>query len=344
MLTSVALGQSGSTVSASGDIVASKFIIPAAWRQRSFALLPRQVTHNSERDKRPRPRLQGSYTGYIENAIVGNQIRFRFDAGFDIQNPDRAEFFYAKCGCYRSAKPPAYDPNAPGPGPGIALKLNSQELHLNLEYAPFQRLSFFADVPERSIEFTSVTGGALNNASGFGDFQAGLKFAFVATPQTYVTFQMGAFMPTGNALRGLGTNHYSIEPMLLFNQRLSDHVTLAGQFGDWHPIGGSAGVASPNGFAGDILIYGIGAGYDFATVSESHITPVLEFVGWSVRGGFATTAANPVLASGTNIVNGKLGFRYSFHSHNSIYAGFGEAFTNAHWYKEILRLEYRYAF
>ena len=60
--------------------------------------------------------------GYIDDALIGSQIRLRFEAGFDDKTPDLAEFFYAKCGCYnqlQSADPPAYDAKAPGPGPGI---------------------------------------------------------------------------------------------------------------------------------------------------------------------------------------------------------------------------------
>lgn len=67
------------------------------------------------------PRRRPSMVGYIENADIGNKVRMRFDAGMGIKAPDRAEFFYAKCGCYRSlpAKDAAFDPDAPGPGPGV---------------------------------------------------------------------------------------------------------------------------------------------------------------------------------------------------------------------------------
>jgi hypothetical protein len=323
-------------------------VFSATWQLQPVSALPKQMQEATKQHAKPRPRMQGSYTGYIDNAVVGTQIRVRFDADFSIQNPDRAEFFYGKCGCYEAlpSNSSAYDPYAPGPGPGIAARIRAQEVRLNVEYAPVQRLSFFADVPERSVQYTSVLSGQISSATGVGDFETGFKFALIASPRTYVTFELGAFMPTGDASRGLGTNHFSIQPMLLFNHRLSDRVTIAGQFGDWHPIGGSAGVptASPNGFAGDVLVYGLGSSYDFIPGSESHIAPVVEFVGWSVRGGFATSINGPVSASGTNIVNGKFGLRYSFQGHHSIYAGYGEALTNAHWYKELVRLEYRYVF
>src|SRR5689334_1861017 len=41
-----------------------------------------------------------SMAGYIEDATVGSGFSIRFDSGWDMNSPDRAEFFYAKCGCY----------------------------------------------------------------------------------------------------------------------------------------------------------------------------------------------------------------------------------------------------
>ena len=54
--------------------------------------------------------------GYIDDSSISNKFRVRFDSGTDIEGADRAEFFYAKCGCYRDLPPtnPAYDPDAPG--------------------------------------------------------------------------------------------------------------------------------------------------------------------------------------------------------------------------------------
>ena len=41
-----------------------------------------------------------SNVGYIDDAIVQTRLRLRFDAAYDNNRPDRAEFFYAKCGCF----------------------------------------------------------------------------------------------------------------------------------------------------------------------------------------------------------------------------------------------------
>src|SRR5262245_1390512 len=102
-----------------------------------------------------RPRLADSATGYIDNAIIGQQIRIRFDAGYDINSPDRAEFFYAKCGCFRFLSPnnPNFDPNAPGPGstPTQAeTNLNYQEYTFDGEFMVHNRVSVFGEFPIRS--------------------------------------------------------------------------------------------------------------------------------------------------------------------------------------------------
>jgi hypothetical protein len=180
---------------------------------------------------------------------------------------------------------------------------------------------------------------------------AGFKFAAVATERTYVTFQFKSYFPSGSASSGLGTNHYSIEPLLLVYQSFSPRFALEGQFGDWHPIGGSAGVPITNseGFAGDVFFYGIGPSYTVYNGDRIKITPVVELFGWHVLSGFESLVGGPVdgasaEVSGMNIVNLKVGLRIGFASHSSVYAGFGQALTHDDWYKHIVRLEYRYTF
>ena len=71
---------------------------------------PTQSTAPSE----PAPKIPGSMVGYIDNPIVQSQIRIRFDDAFEDRFPDRSEFFYAKCACYRHA--PRYSSTGP---PGL---------------------------------------------------------------------------------------------------------------------------------------------------------------------------------------------------------------------------------
>src|SRR5215471_7382923 len=119
-----------------------------------------------------RPRLSDSATGYIDNAIVASRFRVRLDAGYGINSPDRAEFFYGKCGCYRSLpfNSANYDPNAPGPGNAgqVETKINFQEFWLDTEFAVNRRASVFTEVPVLSIDPTIVP-----TATGIGDVRFG---------------------------------------------------------------------------------------------------------------------------------------------------------------------------
>lgn len=307
----------------------------------------------------PRPTVEGSMIGYIENAIPGSQIRIRIEAGFDMNLPDRAEFFYAKCGCYASnlkgTGNPAYDPNAPGPGPGVVTKLNYQELYLHGEYGIGRRFSVFTDVPFRWIQPQAfVPGfGSFSNEAGLGDVQAGFKLAPLVSARRYLTFQLKSYFRSGDGSRGLGTNHYSIEPALLYYQTVSRRAAVESQAGIWHPMGGSVGVVSatsaqPERFAGNVFFYGVGPSYVVYNGERIRIAPVIELVGWQVLGGFETVWSSAtrigIPASGTDIVNLKFGVRTTIGVHSSVYAGYGRALTAAVWYSDIVRVEYRYAF
>jgi hypothetical protein len=295
-----------------------------------------------------RPTIDASMVGYIDNAIVGSEVRIRFDGAFNDAFPDRAEFVYAKCGCFRY--PPPADPNAPGPGPGIPKNVNFQVLSFMGEYAVNRRFSAFVEIPFRWIQPQGVAPGsptpapAFPNGAGISDVQAGLKFAMLASSRHYLTAQLLSYFPSGDSRSGLGTNHYSVEPALLYYQRLSERFEIEGELGGWLPIGGSSGrgTGSSQGFAGNLFFYGIGPSYRLINGERFRLAPVIELVGWSVTGGQQT--GTPSSASGINIVNLKIGARMGFGGHSSLYVGYGKALTSADWYDQIVRVEYRYSF
>ncbi len=294
-----------------------------------------------------RPPIDASMVGYIDNAIVGSEVRIRFDAAFNDAFPDRAEFVYAKCGCYRYA---GLDPHAPGPGPGIPNNVNYQTLSFMGEYAVNRRFSAFVEIPFRWIQPQGIAAGsptpapAFPNGAGISDVQAGLKFAMLASSRHYLTAQLLSYFPSGDSRSGLGTHHYSLEPALLYYQRLSDRFAIEGELGGWLPIGGSSGVGtnSSQGFAGNLFFYGIGPSYTLINGERFRLAPVIELVGWNVTGGLQT--GTPSSASGINIVNLKIGARMGFGVHSSLYVGYGKALTSADWYNQIVRVEYRYSF
>ena len=289
-------------------------------------------------------RRRGSMVGYLEDPIVGSKVRVRFDSARHAKAPDRAEFFYAKCGCYRDLPPdnPAHDADAPGPGPGVVDDLNFRQFYVEAEYAVATRFSVFGELPLRWIQ--PQTPNTFDSQGGLGDITAGVRLALVDRPAQLLTGQVKTFLPSGDAGNGLGTDHVSIEPGLLYYQELSERAAIESQVALWIPVGGSNGVptSSSDKFSGNVLTYGIGPSVDVYRRDDVRIAPVIELVGWHVLSGFQT--ANPADAGGTNIVNLKFGARAAWGGGNSIYAGYGKALTDADWYSDIFRIEYRATF
>jgi hypothetical protein len=271
------------------------------------------------------PTVSNSGVGYIDAAIPGNQLRLRYDAAFYDNRPTRAEFLYPRGG-------PA------GPGPRIPeANVNFQDLSTYLELLVVPRLSCFFEVPVRFVDFDFNP-----DSSGLSDVNAGFKFAFVDTSDLVATFQLRAYAPTGDAHRGLGTDHTSLEPAFLFYKPLGERLRLEGELRDWIPIGGTD-------FAGNVVRYGLGFTYDLCRVGKVRVEPVTEFVGWTVLGGKETVvspsgAASVENAAGDSIFNIKLGARLRFNDRADVYVGYGRPLTGERWYEDIYRVELRLRF
>jgi hypothetical protein len=269
--------------------------------------------------------------GYIDSAIIGTNFRFRFDAAYNNPIPDRVEFFYAQCGILGGPGPPAIETGA-----------DYQEFVPYFEYAVSDYFSVFVEAPVRLINPEVNV-----NAGGFSDLNAGFKYAFIACPDEYLTFQLRIYTPTGQPDLGLGTGHVSIEPSILYFRRINECWTLQAEFRDWIPISDSV-TANGDNFAGNVLRYGVGLGYDLWSCCDGcnsrRLTPVGEIVGWTILDGFGTDGnGQEIDQSGVTIVNAKFGVRYTVNEH-SFYAGAGTALTDEFWYADIIRLEYRQAF
>jgi hypothetical protein len=260
---------------------------------------------------------------YLDSAIPMSQFRLRYTAAYDDNRPDRAEYFYAKCGCFPD-----------GRGPRLAeTSVDFQDISGYLEIAANNRLSGFLEVPFR---FLNPDQNA--NTAGFSDMNAGMKLALLADPCQYLTFQFRTYIPTGAASHGLGTGHPSVEPALLYWRQLTERLQVQAQVNDWIPISGTD-------FAGNVMEYGVGVSYEVYKSHGLRIAPVLEFVGWTVLNGkeFDATAGpmgTTMDASGDTIVNGKFGVRFWFGERSTFYAGYGRALTGDVWYKDIFRVEY----
>ncbi len=272
--------------------------------------------------------------GYLDLAVPFTHYRVRFDSAYGNNEPDRAEFFYAKCGCFRNLPPATRDLNAAGP-PKPETNVDYQEISNYFEWATSKKFSVFAEVPVRFINPEQN-----DNAAGLGDVSIGYKYAMIAEPGQWFTFQFRTIAPTGDAGLGLGTHHVSLEPGLVYYAQPNQNWNIFGQIKDWIPVGGT-------NFAGNVLDYGVGVGYTMYTGcnNQNYILPLLEMMGWTVLNGMELGPDGVAKsARGDTIVNAKFGARFGWGPHQSVYVGYGRALTGDVWYKDILRLEYRYAF
>jgi hypothetical protein len=270
-------------------------------------------------------------------------------------------FFYPTWGCF---------PGAPGP-PLPESRVDYQELEADLELTFSPVCSGFIEVP---VRFINPVANA--NTAGLSDLRIGLKYALIADACHWLTFQVRAFADTGDGDRGLGTAHPSIEPGLLF-QHTGCGYSFFGEFRCWVPmdfnteifplaaeLGGPGGTKT--NYAGPVLRFGLGAGYDiYDSCCECHpfvTTLVTEVVGWTVLEGLKERTLTPFepiedppgtlnpdfleeyeKARGDTIVNLKVGLRFSTPAH-TLYVGYGTALTDEWWYEDIMRMEYTYRF
>src|SRR5262249_33412308 len=212
----------------------------------------------------------GSSVGYIDSAVVGNLFRFRYDAAYDNVRPTRNEFFWPR------GRPQ-------GPGPNFPeTRVDYQDLNTYLEVAVAPWLSGFVEAPVRFLNPERN-----NNTAGFADMNAGFKAALVQTADWLATFQLRTYLPTGDAGRGLGTRHVSLEPALLVNYRLAERWLLEGELRYWVPVGGAD-------FAGDIIRYGLGLSYGQRSPDSFWLTPVVEVVGWTAVSGQVSLPTTPI--------------------------------------------------
>ena len=292
-------------------------------------------------------------------------VRLRFDAAYDFNRPDRAEFFYTTWEA-RGGKNP--NPGTPPPvGPGFPdPDIDRQELSLYVERAFGNDFSAFVRLP---VVFSNPLHNP--NDAGFGDIQAGIKLALWQDRDQLLTFRLNNYIPTADAAHSwVGTGHYSIEPGLLYYARLTDRWTLEGEARDWISIGGAKnplpnldGSAAGSDYAGNVLRYGVAAlGYNLVQGRQYRLTPVVETVGWSVLEGQvfdfndqlvvpgrpdppnSGAALDSVDADGDTIVNLKIGARVADYRGTSVYGGWGRSLTGDRWYRDIFRFEIRRSF
>lgn len=265
-----------------------------------------------------------SNVGYVDTALIQTQARFRLDLNYDIDKVNRGEYLWAW---------PAAVSNGP---PAVESNVDYQRYAAYFEYALADNFSAFI---ESGILALNPEINA--NTAGVGDIQTGFKWAWHQDEDSALTFQMKFYADNGDASRGLGTGHFSVEPGLLFLQQY-DCFVLEGEVKTWSSIDGT----SP--FQGSLIQYGLGGSTTLQPWGLPDVRPVVEVVGWTFLDGRADrqTLGGIVAedAEGHTIINGKIGARLNVTDGMDVYLGYGRSLTGQRFYQDIFRAEVRFAF
>ncbi len=244
------------------------------------------------------------------------QTRIRWDAGFNYNFPDSAEFFWAQ----EKMKGPM--------NPSAALNYGSLSLYQEVAAKGF---SAFVEIP-----YLSVNPEGNSSSAGFGDMNVGVKTVVLDRDLILVTTQFRTFIPIGNPTTGLGTGHVSLEPALLAALKLTCSTYLQMEIADWIPIGGDPG------FAGSVFHYHVSLNQNLCHVGECfNMVGTLEFNGYSFRGQYTDVTGTPQNLSGSNFYSAGPGVRMQFCDRCDFGVGMAFGFGDRHGPDQLYRTELR---
>jgi hypothetical protein len=268
---------------------------------------------------------------FVDTTQPMQNFRMRFDAAYDYESPDRAEYFWAQIG----SRGPAAVP--PGPAPSV----DYQDIRTYMEVGG-DKFSVGTDVPIRIID----PDGGYANTSGLSDVNITTKLLFLDGHFWQITNLFRTHIPSGDANRGLGTGHAAIEPGFAIRYKWSDYTYFHGDLKYWVPLGGD-----PE-FEGEVLNYGIAMSHVWRETDCFAIMPTIELRGYSFLDGLQTesivTVPQVVDVDPEGILIVHPGIRWAF-DHGTdcslreigLFGGF--AATSDSLYQELLRLEFRWS-
>ncbi len=279
---------------------------------------------------------------HIDQAVPVDVFRFRVDPQYRMNHPDRAELFWPKNGVFTYF---GEHDNAKGPVEAES-RVDAVDVSFYAEAMLSYNVSVWTNVPFRSLN-PSIN----KNEAGIGDVSAGLKWAFILDPHRAVSLQVAGIFPSGEGIRGLGTENYGVQPGLMWQEALTENLTLYVDVHDRIPVN------PRSDFTGHVLRYGVGLSYLFE-LGNVRVMPLAEVVGWSVLSGkqsFELGKIEPLMQSarGMTIFDTYYGMRFSLADDTNagsllamsdLFASYGVTTTANWWFRDQWRLEYRVRF
>jgi len=257
---------------------------------------------------------------FVPSVRPATYTRLRWDAGRNLIQPDRAEYFWSAIGKNGPGKPER--------------RVNYNELSLYAEMGG-PKFSFYINTPYRNQE-GDVNGGS----GGFGDLKLGTKTVLIDSELMLFTFQLGTTIPVGLSGRGIGTGHVSMDPSLLYAIKLYPETYWQGELGYWIPIGGT------QGFAGSVLFYNNALNHVICRpLKDTALIGTIESSGYTFTAG-SFTDANGVVHSANDTTYFYLGpgLRLAFCDKLDIGFGVEFAVTGNRFAQQLYRTELRWRF
>ncbi len=188
-------------------------------------------------------------------------LHYQLDAG--LRTPDRAEYYW-------------------GAAAPDEISVNAQDLHF--------RMAVGNDKAMALTQYTlrSLDPDRAHNTTGFGDMVVGAQSLLLDGKRTKLATIFRTYLATGNAQRGLGTGHTSLEHGLLVRQCLSPETYWFGEIKYWLPIKGTSPIA------GDVLTTGWGVASIAAESDVFALIPTFEMRTLSFLFGGQTRADGTV--------------------------------------------------
>jgi hypothetical protein len=215
----------------------------------------------------------------IDASQPNNYTMLRWDSGFGLQTPDRAEYFWSMPG-----KGPPISPTYPN-------SINYQELRFVNEIAN-QVMSVQTEIPLRLLE--PFTG---RSSSGIGDMKIATKARLINGKRWQVTQIFRTYVPIGSSTTGMGTGHVSLEPGALVRYEIKPNTYVHSEVKYWIPI------AADIGFASNVLTTGVGISHVLYESNNFAIIPDVEFVDYNFLSGQKTYNFVAVPSGGENAYN-----------------------------------------
>jgi hypothetical protein len=306
---------------------------------------------------------------FVDAARPVTQTRFRWDTGWNLEHPDRAEYFWARVKTDPAQVAPPGSPTGAAKGPSfIAKNVDYSQLFLGMEAAT-GRFSILIEQSYRDLDpdtaiasiidptastpgnvvFRTGDAGQARHSSGFGDMSITTKTLLLDCELLQFSFLFRTSIPVGSAPKGLGIGHVALEPSLAYSLRMTPSCYMQGQIAYWIPIGGDPL------YQGNIF---------HAHWSFNHVlwapTPGLQLIGtlefneWSVLGGNYTEPDYLVPAdsgfaplaqsASTTIFSIGPGIRLFVCDKLDIGVGSAFAVTGPRWAKDLVRAELRLRF